>query len=73
MSLTQRIPLLYSYVTSAWRDNAVEFMGLSSQGRSLATGTPDEKFIDLGPEHHGYLVNEAGDHDPDLTRVVRVL
>ena len=69
---TQRIPLLYSYVRSAWRGTAVEFLGLSSQGRSLAVGTPDEKFVDLGPEHHGYLVNEAGDHGPDLTKVVRV-
>ncbi len=69
----QRIPLLYSYVRSAWRGNALEFMGLSSQGRSLAISMPDEKFVDLGPEQHGYLVCEAGDHDPDLTRVVRVL
>ena len=69
----ERIPLLYSYVRSAWREDAVEFLGLSSQGRSLTTGTPDEDFVDIGPEHHGYVVTEAGDHDSDLTRIVRAL
>ena len=67
----ERIPLLYSYVRSAWREDAVEFLGLSSQWRSLTTGTPDEDFVDVGPEHHGYVVTGAGDRDPDLTRIVR--
>ena len=69
----ERIPLLYSYVRSSWREDAVEFLGLSSQGRSLTTGTPDEDFVDVGPEHHGYVVTGAGDRDPDLTRIVRAL
>ena len=69
----ERIPLLYSYVRSAWRKDSVEFLGLSSQGRSLTTGTPDEDFVDVGPQHHGYVVTEAGDRDSDLTRIVRAL
>ena len=69
----ERIPLLYSYVRSAWREDAVEFLGLSSQGRSLTTDTPDEDFVDVGPEHHGYVVTGADDRDPDLTRIVRAL
>ena len=69
----ERIPLLYSYVRSAWREDAVEFLGLSSQGRSLTAGTPDEHFVDVGPEHHGYVVTGADDRDPDLTLVVRAL
>ena len=67
----ERIPLLYSYVRSAWRKDALEFLGLSSQGRSLTTSTPDEDFVDVGPERHGYVVTEAGGRDPDLTRIVR--
>ena len=69
----ERIPLLYSYVRSAWSEDAVEFLGLSSQGRNLTTGTPDEEFVDVGPEHHGYVVIGADDRDPDLTRIVRTL
>ena len=69
----ERIPLLYSYVRSAWREDAVEFLGLSSQGRSLTAGTPDEDFVDIGPEHHGYVVTGADNRDPDLTRIVRAL
>jgi hypothetical protein len=69
----ERIPLLYSYVRSAWREDAVEFLGLSSQGRSLTTDTPDEDFVDVGPEHHGYVVTGADDRDPDLTRILRAL
>ena len=68
----ERIPLLHSYVCSTWDEDAVEFRGLSSQGRSLTTGAPDEDFVDVGPQHHGYLVTEADDRDPDLTRIVRV-
>lgn len=69
----ERIPLLYSYVRSAWREDAAEFLGLSSQGQSLTADTPDEEFVDIGPENHGYVVTGAGDRDPDLTRIVRVL
>ena len=69
----ERIPLLYSYVRSAWREDALEFLGLSSQGRRLTTGTPDEDFVDAGPERHGYVVTRTGDRDQDLTRIVRVL
>ncbi len=69
----ERIPLLSSYVRSAWCEDAVEFFGLSSQGRNLTTATPDEEFVDVGPEHHGYVVTEAGDCDSDLTRIVRPL
>lgn len=69
----ERIPLLYSYVRSAWREDAVEFLGLSSQGRSLTTDTPDEDFVDVGPEHHGYVVTGESDRDSDLTRIVRAL
>ena len=68
----ERIPLLHSYICSTWDQDALEFLGLSSQGRSLTTTAPDEDFVDVGPEHHGYLVTEADDRDPDLTRIVRV-
>ena len=69
----ERIPLLYSYVRSAWREDAAEFLGLSSQGQSLTADTPDEEFVDIGPENHGYVVTGAGDRYSDLTRIVRVL
>lgn len=69
----ERIPLLYSYVRSAWREDALEFLGLSSQGRSLTTDKPDEDFVHVGPEHHGYMVTGTGDREPDLTRIVRPL
>lgn len=69
----ERIPLLYSYVRSAWREDAVEFLGLSSQGRRLTADAPDEDFVDVGPERQGYVVAGADDRDPDLTRIVRAL
>lgn len=67
-----RIPLLHSYARCAWSEEALEFIGLSSQGRVLSAGEPDEDFVSQGPDHHGYVVRPDGTTDADLTGVVRV-
>lgn len=68
----QRIPLLHSYTRSIWRPEAIEYLGLSSQGRELLIDTPDEEYVDLGPDRHGFVITAEGEPDPDLTRVVRL-
>ena len=67
-----RIPLLHRYVRATWRPEALEFLGLSSQGCRLQRDTPDEKFVDNTPARQGYVVTEDGMHERDLTLVVRV-
>lgn len=66
-----RIPLLHRYVWATWRPEALEFLGLSSQGCHLQADTPDETFVDNTPARQGYLVTEDGKHERDLTLVVR--
>lgn len=68
----ERIPLLHSYVRCTWNEDALEFIGLSSQGRVLSVGEPDEDFVSQGPGQHGYVVMPDGTADADLTGMVRV-
>ena len=67
-----RIPLLHRFVRSTWQPEALEFLGLSSQGTRLEADTPDEEFVDNTPARQGYVVTEDGQHERDLTLVVRV-
>ena len=67
-----RIPLLHRYVRATWRPEALEFLGLSSQGCRLQADIPNESFVDNTPAQQGYLVTEDGKLEPDLTLAVRV-
>lgn len=67
-----RIPLVHDFAISVWEPPALTFLGLSAQGRELSKDSPDEDFIERGPQRHGYIVTPDGAHDTDLTRVVRL-
>lgn len=68
--LKERVPLLYHFVRNAWADSSLAIVGLSSTGKSL-TDEPDEEYIDKAPISFGYIVNDCGEKQKDLTSSIR--
>ena len=67
--LAKHLPLVASFINSAWTPDAVSVWGLSALGCSLEKTSKNENFIDEGPECQGWIVYpEGGSSDRDLSR-----
>lgn len=64
--LKERLPLLYYFVKNTWEQNSLSVIGLSSTEKTLTDETDDE-FIDRTPIKFGYIINESGEKEVDLT------
>ncbi|EUC00052.1 hypothetical protein PMI07_006332 [Rhizobium sp. CF080] len=69
--LRRRMPMVSSFVEANWDPNYRSIIGLSALEKSLSEDTEDEDYIDLGPEHFGYIVQEDGSRSPDLTLAIK--
>jgi hypothetical protein len=69
--LNDKIPALYSFVTSTWSERSFKVVGLSSLGRSLSADVADKEFSKKGPENFGYIIDESGKENEDLTLSIR--
>lgn len=65
--LGRRSPLLSRFVTANWLPSELRVWGLSSTGQRLPEDNPNKEFARRGPEHFGFIVQENGMPDPDLT------
>ncbi|WP_155288440.1 hypothetical protein [Rhodococcoides fascians] len=68
---SKRLSLLDSYCRNEWASD-YRVLGLSSQGRSLVENEPADEFLDYGPQKMGWLVDEGGSLNPDLTMLLAV-
>ena len=66
-ALSRRLPLLTDFVTANWQPGALSVLGLSALGRPLRQDAQDQDYLNRGPEHFGYVVQEDGTVDNDLT------
>lgn len=66
---SQRLALVDSYCRAVW-GSRYRVLGLSSQGRALMENEPADDFIDYGPQKMGWLVDEDGSQNPDLTMLL---
>jgi hypothetical protein len=64
--LKERMPLLYHFVKNTWSDNSLSIIGLSSTEKTL-TDEADEEYIDKLPINFGYIINQKGKKQKDLT------
>lgn len=71
--LGERMPLVSAFVQANWKKDALHVLGLSALERSLSEDSEDEAYVDLGPEHFGYVVTADGKRDADLTLAVAPL
>lgn len=65
--LRERLPLVEAFLRSNWHPDHAVVYGLSAQGKPLRSDTPDDEFIDQGPEAMGYVVRPDGSRNSDLT------
>ncbi|HVX09924.1 MAG TPA: hypothetical protein VHC22_01865 [Pirellulales bacterium] len=65
--LNDRAPLIAQFIDSHWAPDSYFIMGSSSTERELSKTTPDQEFLQRGPEHFGYSVNMDGRRDRDFT------
>lgn len=65
----ERLALVDSYCQSVW-GKRYRVLGLSSQGRALTESEPADEFIDFGPQRMGWLVDDDGSLDSDLTMLL---
>lgn len=64
---SERLPLLAAFVQNNWQPERLLVFGLSALEGPLSGDKPNEKFINQGPEHVGYVVLSNGESNPDLT------
>jgi double-GTPase-like protein len=65
--LEGRAALFSEFLQSRWDPSAISWFGLSSTGRALREGTPDDDFQERGPEAFGYVIDPEGESSVDLT------
>lgn len=68
--LRERLPLLYYFLNNNWTDESLSVIGLSSTEKTL-TDEADEEYIDKTPINFGYIINEKGEQQKDLTLSIR--
>jgi hypothetical protein len=49
-----------------WGPDNLSVWGLSSLGKALRKDAPDAEYVERGPEHFGYVIDEGGMRSPDL-------
>jgi hypothetical protein len=64
--LKEHLPLLWDFVNNNWNEKAFSVLGLSSTEKTLSDD-PDDDYIDRTPIDFGYVVNEMGKREKDLT------
>lgn len=65
--LKNRMPMFHQFVTANWDESKLKVYGLSSLGKELNSNSIDEGYVDKGPESFGYIVDDLGNHNQDLT------
>ncbi|AUC22654.1 hypothetical protein BTO15_11395 [Polaribacter sejongensis] len=64
--LKERLPFLWDFVSNNWDENSLSILGLSSTEKTL-TDNPDDDYIDRTPIDFGFIINEKGKAEKDLT------
>lgn len=66
--LRERLPLLYTFLSTRWNTEAFSVIGLSALGRALSKDEADTEYVEKGPTNFGYVINPDGEESSDLTR-----
>lgn len=70
--LQEKLPLFHQFVETNWDGASYKVLGLSPQEFRLDNKEAKAKYLDELPESFGYLVDEQGSQDRDLTKLVEL-
>ena len=65
--LRERMPLLADFLAANWAPDAHFCFGLSSTERPLSKTKADEDYVLHGPEKFGFVIDQKGKRDADLS------
>lgn len=65
--LKNKMPIFHQFVIANWDESKLKVYGLSSLGKELNSNSIDEGYVDKGPENFGYIVDDLGNRNQDLT------
>ncbi|ATX80698.1 hypothetical protein Ga0123461_2297 [Mariprofundus aestuarium] len=68
--LQDKLPMLLHFVETVWEKDSFEIFGLSAQEFPLNTIEAKDKYLDDLPESFGYVVDQNGAKDKDITKLV---
>jgi len=70
--LQNKLPMLLHFVETVWDKDFFDVLGLSAQEFPLDTDEAKTKYQDELPENFGYIVDQDGKRDKDITKLVKV-
>lgn len=71
--LQERLPMLFHFVETVWKKEAFEILGLSAQEFPLDNQEAKDKYQDELPENFGYMIDQKGVKDKDITKLVKII
>jgi len=69
--LRKKLPMLLHFIETVWQKDAFNILGLSSQEFPLTTSEAKDKYLDELPENFGYMIDQDGNRDKDITKLVK--
>jgi hypothetical protein len=60
------------FVETVWEKEAFEILGLSAQEFPLKTQEKKDKYLDELPENIGYMIDQKGVKDKDITKLIKI-
>ena len=70
--LQEKLPMLLHFVETVWEKGSFEIFGLSAQEFPLTTQEAKDKYLDELPENFGYMIDQEGVKDKDITKLVKM-
>lgn len=71
--LMEKLPLFYQFVETLWSPTSFMVLGLSPQEFPLDNDAARDKYLDDLPESFGYLVENNGSIERDLTKLIELV
>ncbi len=70
--LQKKLPMLLHFIETVWQKETFKIIGLSAQEFPLTTQEAKDKYQDELPENFGYMVDQDGNKDKDITKLVKM-
>ena len=70
--LREKLPMFLHFVETVWELEAFEILGLSAQEFPLNTQEAKDKYRNELPENFGYMIDQEGVKDKDITKLVKI-
>ncbi len=70
--LREKLPMFLHFVETVWKIGAFKILGLSAQEFPLKTQEARDKYLDELPENIGYIIDQEGVKDKDITKLVKI-